>query len=94
MYARRNLLRTTFSTTGFPDWDPPTFVQNAMATSVNPQAGRHANQYARSYAHMPLAKVLAEDYSERWKRQVDPETEIATAVGCTNALYCALVVSD
>jgi Aspartate/tyrosine/aromatic aminotransferase len=61
-----------------------------MAQSVDPSFDRHANQYARSYAHMPLARVLADNYSARFQRTVDPLTEIATAVGCTNALYCAL----
>lgn len=75
---------------GFPDWDPPLFVQESMKQAVDPSAGRHANQYARSYAHMPLAQVLAADYSERWDMTIDPATQIATAVGCTNALYCAL----
>ena len=75
---------------GFPDWDPPVFCQQAMIKAVDPAAGRHANQYARSYAHLPLATVLAEEYRARWNRDVDPVTNIATAVGCTNALYCAL----
>jgi kynurenine--oxoglutarate transaminase/cysteine-S-conjugate beta-lyase/glutamine--phenylpyruvate transaminase len=82
---------------GFPDWDPPAFVCEAMIQSVLPQYQRHANQYARSYAHMPLARVLAKQYTERWKKQsclrdhdINPVTEVATAVGCTNALYCAL----
>lgn len=75
---------------GFPDWDPPAFAMEAMNKSIDPSFGRNANQYARSYAHMPLAKVLAEDYSERFGREINPATEIATAVGCTNALFCAL----
>jgi len=75
---------------GFPDWDPPAFAIEAMRKSVDPASNRNANQYARSYAHMPLAKVLADDYTERFGRTIDPATEIATAVGCTNALYCAL----
>ena len=75
---------------GFPDWNPPQFCIDAMATSTQPEKGRNANQYARSYAHMPLARVLAEDYSKRFKREIDPATMIATAVGCTNALYCTL----
>ena len=75
---------------GFPDWDPPEFVVEAMIESTTPSRGRHANQYARSYAHMPLAQVLAEDYSERWGIPIDPATQIGTAVGCTNALYCTL----
>lgn len=75
---------------GFPDWNPPAFAIEAMNQSIDPSFGRNANQYARSYAHMPLAKVLADDYSERLGRQIDPGTEVATAVGCTNALYCTL----
>jgi kynurenine--oxoglutarate transaminase/cysteine-S-conjugate beta-lyase/glutamine--phenylpyruvate transaminase len=78
---------------GFPDWDPPLFVRESMQQSVDPAEGRQANQYARSYAHLPLANVLAEDYTERWNMQdtpINPATQVATAVGCTNALYCAL----
>jgi aspartate/methionine/tyrosine aminotransferase len=80
---------------GFPDWDPPTFASDAMTRSVVPSYQRHANQYARSHAHLPLAQVLAKQYTERWKQSlgrhdIDPVTEIATAVGCTNVLYCAV----
>lgn len=76
---------------GFPDWDPPEFVQNAMYQAVDPAAGRHANQYARSAAHLPLAVVLAEEYNQKLGRtDIQPETHVATAVGCTNALFCAL----
>jgi aspartate/methionine/tyrosine aminotransferase len=78
---------------GFPDWDPPLFVRESMQSAVDPSVGRNANQYARSYAHLPLAQVLAEDYTERWNMMdtpINPATQVATAVGCTNALYCAL----
>jgi kynurenine--oxoglutarate transaminase/cysteine-S-conjugate beta-lyase/glutamine--phenylpyruvate transaminase len=75
---------------GFPDWDPPQFMIEAMQKSVDPKYGRHANQYARSYAHMPLAEALAEEYSVKFGQHIDPATQIATATGCTNALYCAL----
>ena len=75
---------------GFPDWNPPPFVVEAMRTATDPAGTRQANQYARSYAHLPLAEVLAEDYGRRFQREIDPATQIATAVGCTNALYCTL----
>jgi aspartate/methionine/tyrosine aminotransferase len=75
---------------GFPDWDPPDFVIQAMRSATDPKYGRNANQYARSYGHMPLAKVLAEYYSQRWKMDIYPATQIATATGVTNVLYCAL----
>jgi aspartate/methionine/tyrosine aminotransferase len=77
---------------GFPDWNPPDFTIDAMQKATNPKYGRNANQYARSYAHMPLATVLAEEYSQRWNLQetIDPATQIATGSGVTNVLYCAL----
>jgi kynurenine--oxoglutarate transaminase/cysteine-S-conjugate beta-lyase/glutamine--phenylpyruvate transaminase len=75
---------------GFPDWDPPSFMIDAMQKSVDPKDGRHANQYARSYAHMPLAEALAQEYSVKFGQHINPETQIATATGCTNVLYCAL----
>ena len=72
---------------GFPDWQPPEFCLRALQKSIN---DNQANQYARSQAHLPLANVLAEEYSERFDRDVNPATQIATATGCTNVLYCAL----
>jgi aspartate/methionine/tyrosine aminotransferase len=72
---------------GYPDWDPPEFVLRSMDRAVR---DRRANQYARSYAHLPLARALAAEYAGRLGRDVCAETEVATAVGCTNALYCAL----
>ncbi|GAX13433.1 kynurenine---oxoglutarate transaminase / cysteine-S-conjugate beta-lyase / glutamine---phenylpyruvate transaminase [Fistulifera solaris] len=74
---------------GYPEEDPPAFVQNAMHAAVYQ---RNANQYARSAAHMPLAHVLADDYNSKLQRtDIVAETHIATAVGCTHALYCALM---
>ena len=75
---------------GFPDWDPPSFVVESMVYAVDPSHGRRSNQYTRSAAHQPLANILAEEYSARLSRVIDPLQEIATAVGCTNALFCAL----
>ena len=72
---------------GFPDWQPPEFCLRALQKSIN---DNQANQYARSQAHLSLANVLAEEYSERFDRDVNPATQIATATGCTNVLYCAL----
>ncbi len=91
---------------GFPDWEPPPFVVQNMITSVSSSSsavvvnakephsipGRSANQYARSYAHMPLAQALAEIYTRKWPNHppIDPSTQVATATGCTNVLYCAI----
>lgn len=77
---------------GFPDWDPPVFAQEAMKQAIDPTYGRHANQYARSYAHLPLATILAKEYTDTLqpRTDIDPITQVATAVGCTNVLFCAL----
>jgi len=77
---------------GFPDWDPPNFAIESMKMAIDPKYNRHANQYARSAAHLPLANILAEEYTLKLGRDdaINPETEVATAVGCSNALYCAL----
>jgi kynurenine---oxoglutarate transaminase / cysteine-S-conjugate beta-lyase / glutamine---phenylpyruvate transaminase len=97
---------------GFPDWEPPQFVVDNMIASVSPSfvastttsntntnviVGRSANQYARSYAHMPLATALSNIYTKRWSQVlqdpsfvIDPNTQIATATGCTNVLYCTI----
>ena len=96
---------------GFPDWEPPPFVVDNMIASVsstttttstrtkedsNILPGRSANQYARSYAHLPLATALADIYTKRWKDSItasdpiDPQTQVATATGCTNVLYCTI----
>ena len=74
---------------GFPDWEPPAFVQEAMKASIYE---RKANQYARANAHLPLAQVLAQDYEAKWNGMIalDPVTQVATTVGCTQALFCAL----
>jgi aspartate/methionine/tyrosine aminotransferase len=73
---------------GFPDWEPPLFVKEAMQEAI---LSRKANQYARSAAHLPLAQVLADDYNTKWGRtDLTAEAHVATAVGCTHALYCAL----
>jgi len=77
---------------GFPDWEPPNFVIQSMIQSIDSKYKRNANQYARSASHLPLAKILAEEYTIKLGlgRDINPETEVATAVGCSNALYCAL----
>lgn len=78
---------------GFPDWEPPLFVKDCMYESIY---NDNMNQYARSYSHLPLAISLSNDYNERYQKtsndipMIDPATMIATAVGCTNVLYCAL----
>jgi len=48
-----------------------------------------SNQYCRPEAYLPLAKELAEEYSTRWRREIDPITDVAVTTGCTGAMFCA-----
>lgn len=80
---------------GFPNWDPPAFVVDALVSSVNTK-GPSVNQYCRPEAHLPLAKALAYDYNAKWHDlnpsipSVDPLTNVVTAIGCTQAMSLAV----
>jgi len=41
---------------GFPDWEAPRFVKDAMIRAVN----ENHNQYARSAGHPPLVQAIAQ----------------------------------
>jgi DNA-binding transcriptional MocR family regulator len=71
---------------GFPDFRPPAFVIEAATNAI--QADCH--QYTRPAGHPPLVKLLAERYSAHLERKIDPMTEVAVTVGCSQALYVAM----
>jgi len=71
---------------GYPDWEPPEFVQR----SANEAIRSGFNQYTRTQGHPSLVEVLGSRYSMHMKRNVDPNSEIAITVGCSQALYLAL----
>ena len=81
---------------GFPNWSPPDFVVSAMVESVTTD-GPSTNQYCRPEAHLPLAVALAADYNAKWHDlnpslpQIDPLTMVVTSVGCTKAMYIAIM---
>jgi kynurenine--oxoglutarate transaminase/cysteine-S-conjugate beta-lyase/glutamine--phenylpyruvate transaminase len=71
---------------GFPDWETPQFVKQAIADAVE----QGFNQYTRPQAHLSLATVLAKQYSKWMKREVCAETNVVTTVGCTEGIYMAM----
>lgn len=78
---------------GFPNFDPPDFVVQAlrdeleMSTDGGPRT-RH--QYTRTMGHPALVEILADRYSRHLGRELDPMREVAITVGATNALFLAL----
>lgn len=68
---------------GFPDWQSPQFVLDALQSTTN-------HQYTRPSGFIPLVNMLAFRYSTHLDHDVDPVNNIAVTVGASQALYLAL----
>lgn len=78
---------------GFPNFDPPDFVVQALRDELEAQSGggpRMRHQYTRTAGHVPLVEILAERYSGHLGRSLDPMREVAVTVGATGGLFLAL----
>ena len=71
---------------GFPNWETPTFVKDALVRAVQ----NDFNQYTRSQGHSRLVKKLAEVYSGRFGRPVDAMKEVFVGVGASETLMAAM----
>ena len=72
---------------GFPDFDPPAPVLDALAAAAH--AGPH--QYSITFGAANLRQALAEKQSRAFGRTVDPEREIVVTCGSTEAMMCAMM---
>ncbi|CAJ1457704.1 unnamed protein product, partial [Effrenium voratum] len=78
---------------GFPNFDPPEFVVQALRDELDgtvPGAVRTRHQYTRTAGHVTLVEALAERYSGHLGRPLDAMREVAVTVGATNALFLAM----
>ncbi|XP_062410515.1 kynurenine--oxoglutarate transaminase 1 isoform X1 [Sardina pilchardus] len=71
---------------GFPDFSPPTFIQEAFCKAVSGSCPMH--QYTRAFGHPPLVKILAKFFGRVMDRPVDPLEDILVTVGAYQALFC------
>ena len=71
---------------GFPDWETPQFIKDALCRSVQGSG----NQYARSAGDLKLVEALAKHYSPLMGREVDPLTEVAVSAGATGVMFAVL----
>lgn len=71
---------------GFPDWESPRFVKDAMINAVN----GNFNQYCRSGGDTALVEAVAAYYSPLIGRQIDPLLEVTTSVGATEAIFAIM----
>jgi aspartate/methionine/tyrosine aminotransferase len=71
---------------GFPDWESPDFVKNAMCKSIQ----NNFNQYCRSRGDVALVTALSNHYSPLVGRIINPLTEITISVGATEGLFAIM----
>lgn len=73
---------------GFPDWDPPDFIQQAAARAVQ---GGACSKYARSAGHPRLVQAIAGAYGPRLEREIHPETDVLVTVGASEAIFLSVM---
>lgn len=72
---------------GFPDFDPPKALMEALAQAS--YAGPH--QYGITYGAADFRQALADKQGQAIGRAIDPETEIVVTCGATEAMICAML---
>ncbi len=72
---------------GFPDFDPPKELTDALAKA----AANGPHQYSITYGAANFRQALAAKQGRAIGRQIDPETEIVVTCGGTEAMMCAMM---
>ena len=72
---------------GFPEFDPPKEITDALAEAA--KKGPH--QYAVTYGAQNFREALAEKQGKAIGCSIDPNTEIVVTCGGTEAMMCAMM---
>lgn len=72
---------------GFPDWDPPQEMLDALATAAH--TGPH--QYAITFGAKNFREAICAKQSKAIGREINPETEIVITCGSTEAMMSAMM---
>ena len=72
---------------GFPDFDPPKPLLDALAKAA--YAGPH--QYSITFGAQNFRAALAQKISKTMDRAIDPETELCVTCGSTEAMMTAMM---
>ena len=67
---------------GFPDFDPPQEIMDALAKA----AYKGSHQYSVTYGAPNFRQALAKKYGKTINREIDPDKEIAVTCGGTEAM--------
>lgn len=58
---------------GFPDWEMPQFAHEFLIDAVSK---KNENQYFRVGGHPTLVNAIADEYSTKFNRKIDPLKEV------------------
>lgn len=72
---------------GFPDFDPPQEILDALKEA----AGHGPHQYSITFGAKNFRDALAEMYTKKFAREIDPEKEIVVTCGGTEAMMAAMM---
>jgi aspartate/methionine/tyrosine aminotransferase len=72
---------------GFPDFDGPSFIKDAVSEAMK----RGDNQYARLQGVPALNRAIAAWWKTSSHAEVDPDAEITVTNGCTEALVATFL---
>ena len=72
---------------GFPDFDPPKEILEALKVAV--EHGPH--QYSITFGAKNFRDALADMYTKKWNRPIDPDKEIVVTCGGTEAMMAAMM---
>jgi len=74
---------------GFPDFDGPTALREAVTHYVN----SGFNQYPPMTGVQPLREAIAAKVLDLYGAAVDPNQEVTVTAGATEALFCAIAAT-
>lgn len=72
---------------GFPDFDPPRAILNRLAEVAH----EDFHQYSITWGAQNFREALAEKQSHLMGREIDPNSEIVTTCGSTEAMMAAMM---
>lgn len=72
---------------GFPDFDPPKEIMEALKAAA--EHGPH--QYSITFGAKNFRDALADMYTKKWNRPIDPDKEIVVTCGGTEAMMAAMM---
>lgn len=72
---------------GFPDFEPPKEILEALKAAA--EHGPH--QYSITFGAKNFRDALADMYTKKWNRPIDPDKEIVVTCGGTEAMMAAMM---